>query len=342
MNALLLLFVFSFSVAFNPKRETWELSHYVWNFGLICAADKGIIKNPEKYFSQEPHFNEKLYKDIKPGDIIWVKAKFIADFCEKILPTAQSPFVLLISDGDESFPSECGSNFSVDVLLNHPMVMHIFAQNCDYQGNHSKISLIPIGIDLHTIAYKGVNGGWGEKGSPRQQELQLNAILKQLKPTHLRKKKAFVDFQLSDTMHGELERYKKTGEDRKTIFERLLPTGLIEYSAWMKRSDLWKKKGEYAFSISPHGNGLDCHRTWEDLILGCIVIVKTSCLDPLYDGLPVVIITDWAEITEENLTKWLDAYADAFTNPSYRKKLTLAYWLSAIKNEANRFKGISC
>jgi len=47
----------------------------------------------------------------------------------------------------------------------------------------------------------------------------------------------------------------------------------------LQRHDLWKKKTTYAFSVSPHGNGLDCYRTWEDLVLGCIVIVKTSVLD---------------------------------------------------------------
>lgn len=99
----------------------------------------------------------------------------------------------------------------------------------------------------------------------------------------------------------------------------------------MPRTELWKRKGEYAFSISPHGNGLDCHRTWEDLVLGCIVIVKTSSLDPLYEGLPVVIVKDWSEVTKENLKKWLALYHDASENPAYRKKLTNAYWLRKIR-----------
>jgi hypothetical protein len=99
----------------------------------------------------------------------------------------------------------------------------------------------------------------------------------------------------------------------------------------MERADLWRTKGEYAFSVSPHGNGLDCHRTWEDLALGCIVIVKTSPLDPIYDGLPVVIVQDWSEVTEENLEKWLLQHGDALSNPSYRERLTNRYWLNKMQ-----------
>jgi hypothetical protein len=59
------------------------------------------------------------------------------------------------------------------------------------------------------------------------------------------------------------------------------------------------------FVVSPHGNGLDCHRTWEALYLGVIPIVKTSSLDQLYEDLPVLIVDDWSDVTREFLeTKW--------------------------------------
>jgi hypothetical protein len=98
----------------------------------------------------------------------------------------------------------------------------------------------------------------------------------------------------------------------------------------MPRPLLWKTKTAYAFSISPWGNGLDCHRTWEDLALGCILIVKTSSLDRLYDGLPVVIVKDWNEITEENLQRWFELYKDASENSLYREKITNQYWFKKI------------
>jgi len=320
------------------NRHVWESSHYIWDFGLISACDLGIDRNPERYFSGEPTFNKHAYRNIKSGDLVWVQCRFIPDFCRDILPMLRVPIVLLVSDGDESFPSDCGNQFNIHPLLENPNIIHIFAQNYDMACVHPKISHIPIGTDFHTSAYKGREGGWGECGSPLEQEARLRNILNHLKPTNLRKKRAFVDFHHADTMHGGFKRYLQFGEDRASIFRKIMASGLIDHDSWMRRSKLWEVKGEYAFSVSPHGNGLDCHRTWEDLILGCIVIVRSSPLDPLYEGLPVVIVKDWSEITPANLDRWLAQFGDAFTNPSYREKLTNRYWLAKMRGVAQSYR----
>lgn len=319
------------------KRQSWEKSSYIWNFGVIMSADKGLDRNPEQFFATETIFDKKKYENLKAGDIVFVHCRFIPQFYQEVVPSLAQPIVLVIADGDESFPTDCGNNFDVEKLLSHHCIVHVFVQNNVYAGKSKKVLSLPIGMDFHTVAYKGANGGWGEKGSPKVQEAQLNDILATLKPTYLRKKRIFTDFQLADTMHGEFKRYLQCGEDRKSIFQRILKTGLVDYApSFMRRSKLWETKGEYAFSVSPHGNGLDCHRTWEDLVLGCIVIVKSSPLDSLYEGLPVVIVQDWSEITAENLDAWLAKFGNAFTNQSYRIKLTNRYWISKIEAIANR------
>ena len=65
----------------------------------------------------------------------------------------------------------------------------------------------------------------------------------------------------------------------------------------------WNKQKDFAFVICPHGGGLDCHRNWEALCLGCIPIVKTSKIDKLYDNLPVLIVNDWNLIDKNLLNK---------------------------------------
>jgi hypothetical protein len=328
----LCIFLFSFLHCLCVHASQWESSTFIWNFGLIAECDKGMHQNPEAYF-EKATFDKKAYQKIKKGDLIWVKSGFLKKFYRKILPEIKDPFILVISDGDESFPSNSElDNEEIKQLINHRMIIHIFAQNCDYQGPHrNKVSAIPLGVDFHTIAFKKDKKAWGNLTSPSEQEAVLKEVIKTLKPTDQRKKRAFVDFQHFDSMRLGFQRYLEFGEDRTAIFQKLKTTHLIDYGEKMPRSDLWKTKGEYAFSISPPGNGLDCHRTWEDLILGCIVIVRTSPMDSLYDGLPVVIVKDWSEITEENLTLWLEQYKDAFTNPSYRKRLTNAYWVDKMR-----------
>jgi hypothetical protein len=328
--------------AHDLRKNLWEVTEFVWNIGILSRCDIKMQTPPIEYFSGKPHFHKSDYQNIKNGDIVWVKSSWIRQFYQEILPEVKSPFVLVVNDGDESFPSECCKEMTEEELIDDDKIIHIFAQNCDYRGPSLKVSHIPIGIDFHTIAYKSANGLWGETGSPLEQEAEMKRIIQTLRPTHLRKKRAFVDFQHSDSLRGSNRRYLQFGEDRTTIFHRLLHTAPIDHAGWMRRTDLWKIKGQYAFSISPHGNGLDCHRTWEDLILGCIVIVKTSPLDPLYEGLPVVIVQDWSEVTEDNMTLWFAQYHDAFANLSYREKLTNAYWIRKIQVTAQAINTQSC
>jgi hypothetical protein len=89
---------------------------------------------------------------------------------------------------------------------------------------------------------------------------------------------------------------------------------------------------QVAFVLSPHGRGLDCYRTWEALLMGAIPIVKRSPLDPLFDGLPVVIVDDWSEITESALVTWLDKFSNGWDDVDDR--LTLNYWALRIRQMA--------
>jgi hypothetical protein len=62
------------------------------------------------------------------------------------------------------------------------------------------------------------------------------------------------------------------------------------------------------FVISPPGLGPDCYRTWEVLYLRSFVVVKSSALDSLYDGLPVLIVGKWEDMTEELLKKTFERF----------------------------------
>lgn len=82
------------------------------------------------------------------------------------------------------------------------------------------------------------------------------------------------------------------------------------------------------FVLSPEGNGIDCHRTWEAMLLGSIPIISSSGLDDLFKDLPVIIVDDWAEISEE----YLVAKYDEMINKEYKlEKLCADYWLQKIE-----------
>jgi hypothetical protein len=97
----------------------------------------------------------------------------------------------------------------------------------------------------------------------------------------------------------------------------------------IKRFETWKNQIKYAFVLSPFGHGLDCHRTWEALCLGCIPIVIKSGLDPLYEGLPVLILNSYKEITTELLEKTIIEFKDKKWD---MEKLKLEYWVNKINS----------
>eukprot|EP00483_Globobulimina_turgida_P003366 UN03372 len=98
--------------------------------------------------------------------------------------------------------------------------------------------------------------------------------------------------------------------------------------------EIYMERSKYVFILSPFGGGMDCYRTWEALMAGHIVIVQTSPLNALYQGLPVVIVKDWNEISHDKLQLWYDLYFfnhTAQNNPSVTQKLTIKYWVQRMK-----------
>ncbi|CAF1021949.1 unnamed protein product [Adineta ricciae] len=100
---------------------------------------------------------------------------------------------------------------------------------------------------------------------------------------------------------------------------------------------IYARNRQYPFWLSPRGNGLDCHRTWEALYLGVIPIVWNSSLNSLYVNLPIIVINDYTEITEKFLlTKLREIVFQKRNNwPIYRyEKLKFGYWRRLILSKS--------
>lgn len=84
------------------------------------------------------------------------------------------------------------------------------------------------------------------------------------------------------------------------------------------------------FSISPRGNGLDCHRSWEILYLNRYPVMKKYYgLQKLFEDLPVVFVNDWSEVTEEFLRNKLETMRNTTYNMD---KLRYSYWKKLIED----------
>ena len=62
--------------------------------------------------------------------------------------------------------------------------------------------------------------------------------------------------------------------DRKKSLSTIPKNLLVINNAFVPRTTNWLNIKKFTFVLSPFGNGMDCHRTWEALSLGSIPIIK--------------------------------------------------------------------
>lgn len=319
----------------------------LWNKGIAAMCDRRIPDEfPEGVYVSQPTLagmlsspklpdhmiaNPALYFDIQEGELVWVRLSWLKSFVRQVLPEIRSKFVLVTGDSDSCVPSELQTD--ANVILENSYVLHWYTQNYDGSPCHGKISPIPIGIDFHMLSERSA---WGESQcSPVEQETLLNALRDELPPLNKRIPKAYVDFAWQQglglrhyrrfhPLHGATLR-----ELRRKVARKLRTKDCVFCQpSFLSRTEMWRQRGKYAFVVSPHGVGLDCHRTWEALALGHIVLVPSSSLNSLYDGLPVVTIRSWDDINEANLERWMGIYS-ACAAPY--EKLTSHYWVEQME-----------
>jgi len=301
---------------FERKQE--DGSKYVCSRGILKSCH---IKTSAPFSSTQKIMNYN-FDDLKDGSTVYVCSNAIKDFIN-IFDTIDKKIILVTGDCDETVPNDIFKTTDEFIsFIESDKIIHWFSQNCI--GKHPKLTGIPIGLDYHTMANNN-DHEWGTKKSPFEQELQLEEIKKAMLPFCERKLMCYSNFHFFTTT-----RY---GYDRIEAINNI-PKDLVFYEDHkIKRVDSWRNQSEYAFVISPHGNGLDCHRTWEALCLGCIPIVKTSDIDYLYDNLPVLIVNSWSDVTFELLSFTIDKFKDLHNNNKFDyNKLVLSYWVNKINN----------
>lgn len=99
----------------------------------------------------------------------------------------------------------------------------------------------------------------------------------------------------------------------------------------LTQKDYFRALHSHYFAVSPRGKGIDCHRTWECLYLGVIPIVeRTVALERLSEGLPILLVDSYEEITEEYLMSILDKYKNMDWD---WQKIEFSYWESRIRGK---------
>jgi hypothetical protein len=259
--------------------------------------------------------------EISNEKIIYVKTDIIYTF-SKIINHIPNNFVLVTGDSDYTIPNDIFPNLQEFIhFIENKKIIKWYVQNSIYK--HDKIINLPIGMDYHFLNNND-NFWWGPKMKPTEQEKELILIKNNNKPFYERIPLIYSNCHFQTNT--------KYGEDRINALN-IIPNDLLSLEKErVNRKTTWNNQIRYSFVLSPHGNGLDCHRTWEAIILGCIPIVKKSNIDSLYDDLPVLIVNHWNEVTKELLNNTIISFKDKNFN---FKKITLEYWMDLIRKHIN-------
>jgi hypothetical protein len=244
------------------------------------------------------HVYDELDQAIDPSKIearaiLFVKGALLGDFFQKIHPRIPNPYLLISHNSDESVPGPYAS------FLDEEKIIVWFGVNYDGYP-HPKMHPIPIGLANRCWPY-------GE----------IAALEKTRGETHPKIHLAMMNFSI-ETFSPE----------RWGVFK------LFAHAPFCYRTGK-KAFGHYLpdaaaskFVISPRGFGLDTYRLWECLYLGTIPVVKTSSLDVLYEGLPVLIIPDWEAVTQMFLE---EKYREMSQKMFSLEKLEMDYWIRLIE-----------
>lgn len=280
-------------------------------------------------FSKIADLNLTQYHDCKIDiDYLNFKEKIII-YCthsmgylnklEHFLEYVKKPFILISAMEDTQLPLEIDSHF-MDKITNNKYFKHWFSINKTIDNNE-KFTSIPYGLNYWTLTTTSYFGETIQDYN--QQNLVIENVITQSQHFSKRILKIYGNFHLNLTD-------ERNGNWRTKILD-IIPKDIIFYQqSILPRKEMYINMVKYTFIISPFGHGFDCIRTFEALCLGCIVIMKKSFLDIIYEDLPILIVDEWTDINETLLKNTVDEFSKKDFN---YKKLKMDYWINQIQSK---------
>ena len=222
---------------------------------------------------------------------IYARTEYLSAAMDVIRANPDSLFTLVTHNSD-----------LLAAARNAPANLHRwFAQNrgIDRDGVYS----LPIGLE---------NEHW----FPYKQQITLET-----KPEEPRIAKAFVQFNPA------------THPERNHALSVLRPDTYDAYTgANGDRSQhglFCNNLAKYAFCLCPRGNGVDTHRLWEALYMGCVPICKLYVAHKFNKDLPILFVNRWEDITKDFLEQ---AYKYVDRSLFDSDLLKMSYWSKRIND----------
>ncbi|CAF1012604.1 unnamed protein product [Adineta steineri] len=272
-----------FNSSFNSIQEPFVLISHNSDYSAPGRYVK-YLRNPKILHCGDTFraFSDYIYDEtrndnlssVKYGEIVFVKTDLLPSFFNSSFNSIREPFVLISHNSDYSAPGRYVK------YLRNPKILHWYVSNLN-QTNLQKISPIPIGLantrwpqgnlDTITFAFKNHRKPWSHR------------------TTFL-----YVNFAVGTNIVKRTKALSKASPIKNVQIMK----EKITFETYLEQT------GNAKFVLSPPGNGLDCHRTWEALLMGAVPIVLRSELDPLFIKTRSIIIDDWSKLSYKFLSSF--------------------------------------
>lgn len=214
---------------------------------------------------------------VKQGDLIYLNVWYLHWFAHNVHDQIKVPYILVSGDVGDWIPRP-----EIKKFLYDPKLAAWFCRNIVF-SHHPKFFQLPMGQDfsLFTLDIHAAGSLSKEAAAsyPKKHLLYMNHYPRE---------------------HGDRQKVVELFENAPYCFSR--NRSHLPYEA-IPVCQYFQELASSYFALSPIGLELDSVRTWEALALGTIPIVEHTFLDPIYEGLPVLIITDWEEINQPFLER---------------------------------------
>lgn len=235
---------------------------------------------------------------VKEQQFVFVATHKLGEFFFKVHPKISNRYVLITHNSDDSAPGRY-INF-----LNDQKIIAWFTQNCD--ANHPKVFCLPIGI-----------------ANPRWKHGDTQKIEAMKRFSYRKKNLIYANFSKQTNPKERSHCLQKLKRIKNAVFSK--PKDFNQYL-----KDLSQSK----FIASPEGNGIDCHRTWESLLMGAIPIVTESHITEMFKDLRVLVIKDWRKLPTSNQLEKI--YIKLLRKKVNRNKLFFPYWENYIHSTVQK------
>ena len=163
--------------------------------------------------------------------------------------------------------------------LKPPQIKKWFAQNVNFC--HPDLIPLPIGFENDKGPYKG---------SYTDFEFLKKLMLKNDLGENIKRDMIYVNFSVS------------THYNRSAVMNNLMKDLCFVQDRKLSYCDYMREMSTYKYVASPRGNGIDCHRTWEALLCGCIPLVDNTVLSRYFSlSSPMILVDDWSTISRQFL-----------------------------------------